>query len=205
MIDAVSVPIGTFDKAEARALTDEVKADAHSLWGKLLRLYEGKAHLALEYTTWGAYYEAEFGGSQSMGKKLLTAGRVLEALDPPGFRGDDDPGSPLLHESTARELQPLLRNGARAVQEAWEETVEQHGPEPTAKQVREVVKRRQAPPKPAPVRQPSWVARVTTLSDELRFIVFDSPDERAEHASQALSLFTDVQDDLRKIASDEPF
>ena len=65
---------------EARRLTEEVKADAAALWAKLLSLYEGGAHTVLGYTSWGAYYEAEFGQTPSRGYQLLRAARVSEAL-----------------------------------------------------------------------------------------------------------------------------
>lgn len=170
------IPIGTMSEEEARSLTDEVKADAHTLWTKLLRLFEGNAHKALGYRTWAAYYEAEFGGSARESHRLLAAGRVLESLEPEGFRGEGSPGSPLLNEATARELQPLLRNGADAVREAYEEAVEQAGGEkPTASQMREVVRRRRQievvpepdpvpPPKPEP---PAWVADLDLLRERL--------------------------------------
>ena len=39
-------------REQARALTDEVKADVIALWVKLLTLYEGGAHTALGYASW---------------------------------------------------------------------------------------------------------------------------------------------------------
>jgi hypothetical protein len=38
----------TLTAIEARRLTDEVKADAQRLWAKLLCLYQGGAHTALD-------------------------------------------------------------------------------------------------------------------------------------------------------------
>jgi hypothetical protein len=60
----------------ARALTDEVTQDAAALWAKLLRLYEGEAHIALGYSSWGAYYEKEFQSSKS---QRATACSTLHA------------------------------------------------------------------------------------------------------------------------------
>jgi hypothetical protein len=121
------------DAAEARALTDEVKRDAASLWAKLLALYEGGAHLALGYSSWGAYFKAEFGGAGSRGYHLLDAARVNLALV--GSTTVEPPAS----ERVARELAPLLDEPER-LQEVWTEAVERHGPEATAAQVREVVR-----------------------------------------------------------------
>jgi hypothetical protein len=168
---------------EARALTDEVKADAAALWAKLLQLYEGKAHVALGFTSWGAYYTAEFGESANHGDRLLRAGRVLEAI------GDNPTG--LRTEATARELAPILRNGSDAVREAWEETVERHGPEPTAKQVREVVRKRE--PERA---MPSWAVRIGLVADELRRIARDPHGEHDLHA--ALELLAGAEQELKR-------
>lgn len=119
---------------EARDLTEEVKADAAALWSKLLSLYEGEAHLALGYSSWGEYYEEEFGGSASRGKHLLAAARVVRVLEESGSNLNP-PGT----DSVARELSPVLREAPEQVEEVWGEVVELHGPAPTAKQVREVV------------------------------------------------------------------
>jgi hypothetical protein len=195
---------GQLDEADARALTDATAELAHLLWRMLLRLYQGKAHLALGFKSWGTYFEVEFGGRKTHGYELLAAGRVLEELEPPGFRSEGSSGSVLLNERSARELAPLLRNGGDAVREAWEEAVERHGPKPTAAQVRGVVKKRLSDQernhgssdKPAP----SWVARMRTLVDELQFILIEAlaPDAGACHA--ALGLLGDVTLDLRRLA-----
>jgi hypothetical protein len=120
---------------EARDLTEEVKADAAALWRKLLRLYEGGAHLALAYASWGDYFAEEFGQSKSHGYELLDAGRVLEAVETHSAIAERP-----RYETVARALAPVLRNdGPEAVADAWQEAVEQHGPTPTAREVREVV------------------------------------------------------------------
>ena len=104
----------------ARALTDEVKRDAEALWAKLLDLYEGKAHEALGYTSWGDYYTAEFGGSRSAAYRLLEAGRVALAIVSPNVGTDQLPAPPTVHHAQA--LAPFLRqHGEEAVREAWAE------------------------------------------------------------------------------------
>lgn len=121
--------------AEARVLTDEVKSDAAALWAKLLRLYEGGAHTALGYSSWGAYYAAEFGRSKSDAYRLLDAAGVVQALQSPIGEQGYTPS-----ESVARELVPVLKDDAASVEEVWAEAVEEHGPEPTAKQVRGIAR-----------------------------------------------------------------
>ncbi|MDX6556555.1 MAG: hypothetical protein QOD86_2750 [Miltoncostaeaceae bacterium] len=88
-------------RVEARRLTDEVREDAATLWGKLLRLYEGGAHTALGYASWGAYFEAEFGQSRSRGYQLLGAARVVASLPAPEVQSTVVD----LTESHARELE----------------------------------------------------------------------------------------------------
>ena len=123
------------DQAAARRLTDEIKADAASLWAKLLDAYEGDVHKALGYTSWGAYYEAEFGQDGSRGLQILRGARVLRAL------GSGEHVPLPASDRVARELAPTLQEaGPEAVQEKWAEVVEKHGPTPTAAQVRETVR-----------------------------------------------------------------
>lgn len=71
----------------------------------------GGAHLALGYSSWGDYFEAEFGQSERQGYRLLDAARVRELLP-----ATDQ----LVTESQARELAPLLAD-EREVVEAWRE------------------------------------------------------------------------------------
>lgn len=130
-MSALSVESG-LTQAAARALTDEVKADAAALWGKLLALYEGGAHAVLGYSSWGTYFEEEFGQSGAHGYRLLDSARVLDALP----AGDSPIG-----ESVTRQLVPVLRRDPEAVEEVWAEVVEEYGSAPTAAQVREVVQR----------------------------------------------------------------
>lgn len=136
------VAVHVLSPGTARMLTDEVKRDAESLWRKLVELYEGGAHSALKYASWGEYFSAEFGGSTRHGYRLLEAGRVLEAVT----QGSLAP----INERQARELAPLL-DEPETLREAWAEVVHLH-PEPTAKQVREVVERRLPMPRMATER-----------------------------------------------------
>lgn len=106
-------------KREARSLTDEVKADAQTLWTKLLRLYEGEGHTALGYSSWGAYFEAEFGQSSKQGYRLLEAARVQEITGPLSH-------GTMITERQARELVPLL-NEPEEMAEVFQDIVGQHG------------------------------------------------------------------------------
>lgn len=121
-----------FDKDTARQRTDEVKTAATKLWMMVLDLYEGGAHIALDYGSWKDYWEAEFGGSGARGEQLLRAGRVarvLLAADLPL------PSNDLI----ARELIPVLRQAPDKVGEVWARAMETTGGKPTGRDVRELV------------------------------------------------------------------
>jgi hypothetical protein len=126
--------VATLSRDEARSLTDEVKGNAERLWRKLVELYEGDAHKTLGYSSWGAYFKTEFGGSRSRAYELLDAGRVASALQ------SGIPDSPMPNAGQAVELRSL-KNDPPALREAWAEVIERH-PEPTAADVREVVAER---------------------------------------------------------------
>ena len=128
--------VATLTADAARVLTDEAKEDAEALWGKLLALYEGGAHTALGYSSWGDYCAEEFDMGKSQAYRLLDSGRVIEAL------GDSPVGERPASESVARELVPVLRESPEEVEEVWAEVVQAHGPKPTAAQTREKVKQR---------------------------------------------------------------
>ena len=49
---SVALVVDTLTRGDARTLTEEVKRDAAVLRAKLLRLYEGRAHEALGYSSW---------------------------------------------------------------------------------------------------------------------------------------------------------
>lgn len=133
----MSAELAPLTRDAARALTEEVKADAAALWSKLLQLYEGEAHLALGYSSWGEYYETEFGQSGRRGYQLLEAARVVARIAPV-----NNCSTPPPNEGVVRELAPVFREDPEQVEEVWAEVVEEHGPTPTAAQVREVVEDR---------------------------------------------------------------
>jgi hypothetical protein len=95
------------------------------LWAKLLSLYEGQAHIALGYTSWAAYCE-EFRIGNRQAYRLLQAAQVVHQLSgecPIGHSPQVNSQVPE-SEALARELVPLLNN-PQAIDEAWNEAVEQ--------------------------------------------------------------------------------
>jgi hypothetical protein len=110
-------------------------------------------------------------------------------------------------ERVARELVPVLRDEPEQVVEAWAEAVKEHGPEPTAAQVRETVKRRNGR---GDYTTPSWALRMLELAVELRRIAQSQPqpqpqpDRPGRHAcEEVLVLLAEVEHDLRRMASGE--
>lgn len=124
--------VAALSREEARSLTDEVKHDAERLWRKLVELYDGGAHLALGYSSWGSYFKTEFGGSRSRAYQLLDAGRALEIVQSTTVE------SVPRNEAQARELAPLL-DRPDELRDAWAEA--SANGEPTALKVREAVQR----------------------------------------------------------------
>lgn len=125
------VEIATLSRDEARSLTDEIKGDAERLWRKLVELYEGRAHIALGYSSWATYFSAEFGGNSRRSYQLLQAGRVMRTLEP--VQHVALPRT----DRVARELVPL-QSDPEKMREAWVEVTATHA-NPTSAQVHAVV------------------------------------------------------------------
>ncbi len=125
------IAVQRLSRDEARSLTDEIRQDAERLWSKLLEAYDGGAHTALGYSSWGSYYEAEFGGSARRGYQLLEAGRVMDSVQNFALRPAND------HQ--ARELTPLIDQPSE-LRAAWSEA--SANGQPTAAEVRDVVQSR---------------------------------------------------------------
>jgi hypothetical protein len=131
---------------EARVLTEEIKERAEELWHKLLEAYERGAHTSLGYSSWGAYFEAEFGGHQSRGYQLIDAGRVVRALE------DHSTSVEQPNEAQARELAKLAKENPEEAVDVWKEVVEKKGADVTAPDVTWMLAgRKQARPRPRDV------------------------------------------------------
>ncbi len=85
-----------------------------------------------QHPTFEAYCRQRWGMTPQHAGRLIGAGEVVAALEPNG-------SIPLPRsEAVARELVPL-RDNPEKLRATWERTVEKHGPDPTAKQVRAVI------------------------------------------------------------------
>jgi hypothetical protein len=116
--------------AEARKLTDDIKASVERVWALLLEAHDRKAWAALGYGSWREYAMAEFGMSQSYAYRMLDQGRVIREIEAAA-------GSPIgeISEYEARDLKPHLKLVADRVREE----VANVPPEQVESVVREVV------------------------------------------------------------------
>ena len=126
----------SFTEREARVFTDLLKQSVEELWNNLLEAYERGAHKALGYTSWGAYFEAEFGQTGTRGYQLLDSGRVIRAIDVHSTVVERPT------ERQARELAILAKEDPQEAADIWRGVVEQN-PTPTAKDVRHAVAERE--------------------------------------------------------------
>lgn len=174
---------------EARALTDEVKQDAQALWQKLVQLYNGEAHKALGFRSWRAYCAAEFQMTRDVAYQMLNAGKVMDELHS-GRRGESSAmaDKPLpATERVARALVPVM-NGGHSVSETWDRVLDEHGPEPTAAQVRQTVNGH------GPIIElPRATQAMTVLADALQETA-KRPDIAVEFGFVAMAL--DVWDEV---------
>lgn len=138
LVDSVVVQ-ASLEKDEARALTDEIIGDAGKLEEKLLKAYEGGAHIALGYSSWGEYFEAEFGQSKRRGYQILDAGIVSRALEDASARSCTEQ-APNQDQSLA--LSPLAKSNPEEAAQVWKEVVEEHGDKLTAADVKQAVTER---------------------------------------------------------------
>src|SRR4051812_22864554 len=113
MTALISEHVAPLSADEARALTDEVKADVAALWAKLLRLYEGDAHSALGHSSWADFCGEEFGLGRSHSYRLLDAARVVSVLRQAQSPMGDSP-----NERVVREFVPLL-DQPNQLRDAW--------------------------------------------------------------------------------------
>ena len=110
----------------------------------LLEVRDGRLYRA-EHGTFEGYCRERWGMSRQRAGQLIDASEVVGAMTttvdtPVGEMGTTVP-TPPSSERVARELAPLRSDPPR-LREAWSEAVQEHGPEPTAAEVREVARRK---------------------------------------------------------------
>ena len=68
------------NRAEATALTQQIRATAGSLWQLVAVAYDRKAWQALGYSSWKDYATEELQMSESRSYQLIDTGRVMKAI-----------------------------------------------------------------------------------------------------------------------------
>lgn len=99
---------------EARALTNEIRADMDGVHVKVLRAHRGQVWTALAYGSFREWASREFDKGERRIYQLLNYGRVEEAICTNGAKTD-------LNERQARELEGLEPEQARAALAAADE------------------------------------------------------------------------------------
>jgi hypothetical protein len=186
-------------EAQARALTDEVKQDTQALWLKLVDLYNGGAHKALGFKSWRAFCAAEFQMGNATAYRLLTAGRVMDELHS-GVRSENG-HSPIGewngNDMVARAMEPTVPKNEAVARElaaaddipaAWDQVLEQHGPDATAAQVRNVVR-----PDPDPPQATPLLPAVQRLTSDLELIARFPDGVEPGDIDRVLELWEDVR------------
>lgn len=138
-------PLSGAERAELAALEIAIKdslrsfaATGERLGAHLARIRDGRLYREC-YATFESYCQAQFGIGRSRAYQMIDLAEIRESVS-------TTVDTPLpASERVARELAPL-RDQPAAMREAWAEAVEQHGPRPTATQVREIV-RPESPPR----------------------------------------------------------
>jgi hypothetical protein len=148
-----SLTLAEVDALAGHEATIERHLDTFVAVGEaLLAIRDGRLYRA-SHGTFEDYCRERWGFTDRRGRQLMAAAESVAALP----AGTTVPAT----ESVARELAPL-RDEPERLREAWETAVEQHGPEPTAAEVREIVKPTIAPsPEPIP-GQTSFPAKEDT-------------------------------------------
>lgn len=110
--------LALLSQSDARNITDRIKSRSEELWDLLLEAYEREAHTALGYSSWGAYFEEEFGGGKSRAYQLIDAGRVVRAIEGHSTVVE------LPNERQARALAPVAKANPEEAVQIWKEESE---------------------------------------------------------------------------------
>ena len=149
--------------------------------GKALEQIRDQRLYRASFPTFEEYLKQRWGMSRSYGYRQIEGAQVAAIVSPNG----DSPAPAT--ESVARALAPLKDKPEQARQ-AWQETVEEHGPAPTASQARKVV---ESKAKPRPKAKPAKPARPSKREVEaLAYKVL----ERAEALRRSVAKLDEVSE-----------
>lgn len=103
--------LASMTPAEARTLTDTIKAAAETMWSLLRDSHDLGAWAALGYSSWREYAMTEFGISQSRAYQILDQAKVIAEIEAASSTTVE------ITEREARDLKPVL-DEAKAAAEA---------------------------------------------------------------------------------------
>lgn len=134
------------DEAEARDLTEKIKASGERTCRLIKNAHDWRAWAALGYDSWRDYAMTELGVSQSQAYRVLDLARVAAAIEAAA-------GSPMgeLTEREARDLKPHLPELTAAVADAVADLPEDDRPAAAAAAVKTTRERFRPQPSPPPV------------------------------------------------------
>lgn len=114
LVDATTGEVlASMTPAEARSLTETIKASVDTLWSLLRESHDRGAWRALGYSSWREYATTEFGMSQSRAYQLLDQAKVITEIEAAA-----DSTMVEISEREARDLKPVLKEAVAAVKEA---------------------------------------------------------------------------------------
>jgi predicted RNA methylase len=163
---AVTTRLRRLTPDEARAGTRSVRAKLEESLLGLLFLYEHEAHLAMGYTSWKAYWSAEFETDPSYGYRLLDHARIVRPIRQ---LANDLPIPPEAH---ARELGRLLPD-EQALVEVYREACASHDGRLSARVIREAVDAKFARRAASTRRQPEPAAYPALASRSKRGGIYE--------------------------------
>lgn len=109
------------NRAEATALTQQIRATAHGLWKLVAEAYDRKAWQALGYTGWKQYAEEELQMSESRSYQLVDTGRVMRAIGE--VAGESAFESVVVTARETAKIKPHLSTFKKEVQKAVKDGV----------------------------------------------------------------------------------
>lgn len=135
MNDPTVRDLASLETVIERGMTTFIEV-GRALW----EIKEGDLYIGAGYADFDAYCRERWGWKQARAYQLMSAAKVVAALS----TTVEMPAS----ERQAREL--ARAKDPEVIREVWEQAREEHGEQPTAAEIRQVVERRLTPSEPEP-------------------------------------------------------
>ena len=194
-------PIGEkpLTRYEAQQLVERIRKGVDLLRSLLVELRDREGWKALGYDSWRSCVVGEFGKSEAYLYRQLAAARVENNLKDAASRGEISPmGEKPLPE---RVIRPLAKVPPDEQPTIWEIARDEYGPEPTGKQVKQVVKSLSDTPKVSPIGEKQREAKPARPVVEDAKVIDERPPKRIDEpkAPPRLSAFDHSLQELEAI------